>query len=126
MKTKVIFESKVNWFGLGKIIGVFVIAFTIGFFITRTVYNLAKRQPMIKTNKVKKISLQGNEELLYLDPVLLKTYIDQADKNYVLIDIRSSVEYQSGHIVGAKNVPLYTDYLHVYESLVKKDSFYYI
>lgn len=120
-KVRVIVDKKIDWVGLISIVSVFLIAFIITFFAVKAVYQQIK-QSKIKKIKIKKINFSGNEELLYLDPVLLKTYIDQTDKNYALIDIRSPIEYQSGHIVGAVNVPLYTDYQHVYESSVKKDA----
>lgn len=45
------------------------------------------------------------ENAVAISPSALRKYIDNQDKNYVLVDLRSSGEYNLEHIVGAINIP---------------------
>lgn len=67
----------------------------------------------------KKIVFSGNESYTTIDPMLLKEYIDIQAKNILIIDTRSTAEYESGHIKGSIHIPLYSDFRMPYESAVQ-------
>lgn len=45
------------------------------------------------------------ENAVAVSPATLRKLIDDQDKNFVLVDLRSSNEYNSEHIIGAINIP---------------------
>ena len=51
--------------------------------------------------------------------------LDEIIDNIELIDIRESYEYRSGHVKGAKNIPM-SELLEGAESYLKKDKEYHI
>ncbi|MDO4534964.1 MAG: rhodanese-like domain-containing protein [Clostridium perfringens] len=51
--------------------------------------------------------------------------LDEIIDNIELIDIRESYEYRSGHVKGAKNIPM-SELLGEAESYLKKDKEYHI
>jgi rhodanese-related sulfurtransferase len=64
------------------------------------------------------VEVRGNEAYLHIDPVIIKEYIETHNATHILIDARSEEEYKNGHIKGAANIPLYTDFRHPYQSAV--------
>jgi len=126
IKSKVIYESKINWFGAGRILGVFIIAFFITFYITIFIYRrIINRIEPMTNKKIKKISLKvAKPKYNYfeskkstIDPVIVKELIDSKEKAYIIIDTRSEKEYEQSHIKGAVNIPSYEDAKNVYQSL---------
>lgn len=49
------------------------------------------------------------EEAVHTSPHSLRKRIDQGDKSYILVDVRSPQEYAKEHIVTAINIPAYID-----------------
>lgn len=123
---KKIVKSESNFSNKTKLFIIFILAFIFGFFGIRIAYNQPKLiniEQLVKSIKPK-VVYKENMNNLYLDPILLKKYIDEDKKDYLLVDIRSDAEYKFGHIKGAISAPIYEDYKKVYDSLVNKDSWY--
>jgi len=115
--------SEFYWKKFLVLLIVFSMGFGLGFFGVQTVYYQSKSWSWKKLmkkpeKKIKTVKFKINEELLYLDPVLLKTYLDNDSKDFSLIDIRSKTEFDSGHIKKAQSNPLYLDYKNPYETYV--------
>lgn len=49
------------------------------------------------------------ENAVLVSPHSLRKMMDKGETNYVLVDLRSSQEYEKEHIVGAVNIPAYKD-----------------
>ncbi|MFA5136623.1 MAG: rhodanese-like domain-containing protein [Patescibacteria group bacterium] len=108
----------------------FMIVLTASFVLTVFMINIApnlftkgKNHILFlqKTEVAKqKIKIVGNEQYEYIDPVLVKEYIEIQRPDMVLIDSRSREEYEVGHIKGAINIPLYMDFRRPYESMQEK------
>ncbi len=47
------------------------------------------------------------ENAVYVSPHHIRKHIEQGDKDFILIDLRSQQEYETAHIIGALNVPVY-------------------
>lgn len=54
-------------------------------------------------------NLYEAENAVLVSPHELRTKIDKRETDFVLVDLRSSQEYEREHIVGALSVPTYTD-----------------
>ena len=49
------------------------------------------------------------ENAVKVSPHGLRKLMDKQDKSFILVDLRSAVEYEKEHIVGAVNIPAYSD-----------------
>jgi len=49
------------------------------------------------------------ENAVHVSPHTLRKKMDKGEKNYTLVDLRSSEEYVKSHIVNAINIPAYLD-----------------
>lgn len=49
------------------------------------------------------------ENAVYISPHGLRKKMDKGEKDYILVDLRSSQEYEKEHVVGAINIPAYKD-----------------
>mgnify|MGYP000616133077 CR=1 FL=1 len=49
------------------------------------------------------------ENAVHVSPHGLRKLMDKGDESFVLVDLRSAVEYEKAHIVGAVNIPAYSD-----------------
>ncbi len=49
------------------------------------------------------------ENAVHVSPHGLRKLMDKGDQSFVLVDLRSAVEYEKAHIVGAVNIPAYSD-----------------
>jgi rhodanese-related sulfurtransferase len=49
------------------------------------------------------------ENAVSVSPHGLRGKMDKADKSFLLVDLRSQEEYEKEHIIGAVNVPAYSD-----------------
>ncbi len=49
------------------------------------------------------------ENAVHVSPHGLRKLMDKGDESFVLVDLRSSIEYEKAHIVGAINIPAYSD-----------------
>lgn len=121
-----IIKSELNIGNLLQFIFVFIVAFIVSFLTIKIVFDLSKNINIGKLLKQRKSKVVFTENInnTYIDPLLLVSYIDNKKNDYLLIDIRSTVEYQAGHIKGAVNGPLYQDSVRVYDSLIKKEDWY--
>ncbi len=77
-----------------------------------------KKVSLFSWKKQNKIIFSGNDNYTSIDPMLLKEYIDTMDKNISIIDTRSLLEYESGHIKGSTHAALYSNFRKPYESVV--------
>lgn len=51
----------------------------------------------------------ATETAVHVSPHSLRKKMDKGDASFVLIDVRSPVEYEKEHIIGAINIPAYKD-----------------
>lgn len=51
----------------------------------------------------------ATENAVHVSPHTLRKKMDKNDKGYILVDLRSPQEYEAAHIVGAINIPAYSD-----------------
>lgn len=49
------------------------------------------------------------ENAVHISPHSLRRMMDKGDKSFILIDLRSPQEYEKEHVIGAVNIPAYTD-----------------
>lgn len=49
------------------------------------------------------------ENAVYVSPHTLRRKMDKGERDYILVDLRSSQEYEKEHIIGAINIPAYKD-----------------
>jgi len=49
------------------------------------------------------------ENAVHVSPHSLRTKMDKGDTNFILVDLRSREEYEKEHIIGAINIPAYSD-----------------
>ena len=50
-------------------------------------------------------NLYNDEMSVFVSPTTVKKMIDNGDKSYILVDLRSAAEYQKEHFVTAINIP---------------------
>lgn len=80
--------------------------------------------PVFKSNKINLdgVFLSAGDQAV--DPLLIKSIIDEKDGSWIIIDYRSPSEYSASHIKGAINIPLYTDYKKYLESSIPLSDWY--
>lgn len=49
------------------------------------------------------------ENAVHVSPHGLRKLMDKGDQSFILVDLRSAEEYEKAHIVGAVNIPAYSD-----------------
>jgi len=49
------------------------------------------------------------ENAVHISPHSLRTKMDKGDTSFILVDLRSKEEYEKEHIIGAINIPAYSD-----------------
>ena len=49
------------------------------------------------------------ENAVHVSPHSIRKQMDNGETNYILVDLRSSQEYEKEHIIGAINIPTYKD-----------------
>lgn len=49
------------------------------------------------------------ENAVYISPHSLRKAMDKGEQPYTVVDLRSSQEYEKEHIIGAVNIPAYSD-----------------
>jgi rhodanese-related sulfurtransferase len=49
------------------------------------------------------------ENAVHVSPHSVRKRMDNAETNFVLVDVRSPIEYEKEHIIGAINIPAYKD-----------------
>lgn len=53
-------------------------------------------------------SFYEDEMATVVSPQTVKKYIDEKNKQYILVDLRSQAEYEKEHVIGAINIPATT------------------
>jgi len=51
----------------------------------------------------------ATENAVHVSPHSLRKKMDNGEHDFVLVDLRSAEEYETAHIIGAVNIPAYTD-----------------
>lgn len=51
----------------------------------------------------------ATEVAVHVSPHGLRKHMDQGDDSFILVDLRSAQEYEREHIIGAINIPAYSD-----------------
>jgi len=79
----------------------------ISFFVLFVIFGCTiQKQPNSQTKiEEEKIETKGIEEKLSLSAAELKKLIDEKNEGYLLIDVRTRKEYNTGHIPTAINIP---------------------
>ncbi len=79
----------------------------ISFFVLLVIFGCTtQKQPNSQTKiEEEKIETKGIEEKLSLSAAELKELIDEKNEDYLLIDVRTRKEYNTGHIPTAINIP---------------------
>ena len=72
------------------------------------VYNFQPKKSEATKNELIK-EFYDVENAAHVSPHSLRRKMDKGDKSYILVDLRSEVEYERSHIIGAVNIPAYTD-----------------
>lgn len=84
-----------------------IIGAVVGSGATLTLQSLQKPSKPSENELIKEFYLAENAA--HISPHSLRRKIDKGDQNYVLVDLRSPQEYEREHIIGAVNIPAYTD-----------------
>lgn len=111
-----------------KTIKVFLLSFAITYFIVLGVFRLTNQKIKIIKEYLLKITKPKynyyKSEKSTIDPVMVKELIDLTEKDYVIVDIRSTTEYKWSHMKGAINMPVYEDPNNVYQTQNKLNDVY--
>lgn len=128
-------EISVNW----KILVIFLVSFVVTYFVVLGAFQLVRQKTKTKNqskqtlnNTIKNIFLKITKPKYNyyeskkptIDPVMVKELIDSTEKDYVIVDIRSSMEYKWNHMKGAINMPAYENPNNVYQTQTKLDDVY--
>lgn len=81
-----------------------VVGGIVGSFLTLTVVN--NKKPTT-SDYIKDFYLIENA--VHISPHSLRKKMDKGETNYILVDLRSSQEYEKEHIISAINIPAYKD-----------------
>ena len=122
-----------------KTIIIFLTSFTVSLIILSSIFRTINNKNKSKTQSKPEIGKTITEIILkitkprynyfeskkpMIDPVMVKELIDSTEKDYVIVDIRSSMEYKWSHMKGAINMPAYADPNNVYQTQNKLDDVY--
>lgn len=111
-----------------KTIKVFLFSFVIAYFIVLGLFTLTNKKIETIEEFISKIIKPKYDfyesKKPTVDPVMVKELIDSTEKDYVIVDIRSAMEYKWSHMKGAINIPAYTDPNNVYQTQNKLGDVY--
>lgn len=115
-------ESVIN----KKVIAIFLVSFIVSLIVISGIFRLANKKTIAKIiSKITKPRYNYFESKQpMIDPVMVKELIDSTEKDYLIVDIRSSMEYKWSHIKGAINMPAYEDPNNVYQTQNKLNDVY--
>lgn len=65
--------------------------------------------PQEKTDEQLITEFYAVENAVHVSPHSLRKMMDNGDRSFVLVDLRSAEEYEAEHIIGAVNIPAYKD-----------------
>lgn len=88
-----------------------VVALIIGVFLG-AVLSLVAQQVVFKDREATDDSIAEFyrvENAVSISPHGLRGKMDAGDESYILVDLRSAEEYEEEHVIGAVNVPAYSD-----------------
>lgn len=84
-----------------------VIGAVVGSGATFALQSFQKPQKPTKDELIKEFYLVENAA--HVSPHGLRRHMDKGDQNFIVVDLRSPLEYEREHIIGAVNIPAYTD-----------------
>jgi len=84
-----------------------IIGAVVGSGTTFTLKSFQKPQKPSKEELIKEFYLVENAA--HVSPHTLRRKMDKGEQDYILVDLRSPQEYEREHIIGAVNIPAYTD-----------------
>jgi rhodanese-related sulfurtransferase len=84
-----------------------IIGAVVGSGVTFTFQFLQKSKKPSEKELIKEFYL--TENAVYVSPHSLRRKMDKGEQDYILVDLRSPQEYEREHIIGAVNIPAYTD-----------------
>lgn len=73
-----------------------------------TYFILKNQKPAAKTQNELTKEFYDTENAAVVSPHTIRQYIDTGNKNYILVDLRSTPEYETEHIITAINIPAAT------------------
>lgn len=79
----------------------------VGSLVTLAVLNSQKPKNPTANELIKEF--YDVENAVYVSPHSLRRQMDKGEQNYILVDLRSSQEYEKEHIISAINIPAYKD-----------------
>ncbi|MEK9130582.1 MAG: rhodanese-like domain-containing protein [Patescibacteria group bacterium] len=84
-----------------------IIGAVVGSGATFTLQSFQEPQKPSEKELIKEFYL--TENAVHVSPHGLRRKMDKGDQNYILVDTRSAQEYEREHIIGAVNIPAYSD-----------------
>jgi hypothetical protein len=122
----VIHETNIDWKKIKQLLKIFLISMGMTILVILLLPQIQKYLPKyIALQKPKqKIEFKSQGTIYYFDPINLVNNPDIETRDYLLVDTRSMAEFQIGHIKGAKNAPLYSDYQKIDKTNVKLSDFF--
>ncbi|MBI2617602.1 rhodanese-like domain-containing protein [Candidatus Gottesmanbacteria bacterium] len=72
-----------------------------------TTYSLMRSQNPSKEDLIRDYYL--TENAVHVSPHTVRKKMDQGVSDFILVDLRSSLEYEKEHVIGAINIPTYKD-----------------
>lgn len=72
-----------------------------------TTYSIMRPQNPSKEDLIKEYYL--TENAVHVSPHTVRKKMDKGETDYILVDLRSSIEYEKEHVIGAINIPAYKD-----------------
>jgi len=84
-----------------------IIGAVVGSGATVTFQSLQKPAKPSEEELIKEFYL--TENAAHVSPHTLRRKMDKGEQDYILVDLRSPQEYEREHIIGAVNIPAYTD-----------------
>jgi rhodanese-related sulfurtransferase len=68
---------------------------------------LVKPKPVTNNDRI--ADFYSTENAVHVSPHTVRKKMDKGETDFVLVDLRSSQEYEKEHVVGAVNIPAYKD-----------------
>lgn len=87
---------------VGLLIGNLVISILVGFFVYSHLTQKPTKEQLIA-------EFYAIENAVYISPHSLRKAMDKGEQPYTIVDLRSAQEYEKEHVIGAINIPAYSD-----------------
>lgn len=79
-----------------------VLSILLGFFVYSHLVAKPTKEELIE-------EFYAIENAVYVSPHGLRKAMDKGEKPYIVVDLRSAEEYEKEHVIGAINIPAYSD-----------------